>query len=90
MRSKLKRIGDEKQMNLFGWVDEPSYKPAGSINRPDTLHENGVPELSPNVKAHANISQEVLDYPLTLRDSTISEISVWTAITKNASDRCRL
>ena len=61
MRSKSKRIGDGKQVNLFGWVDEPSYKPAASINRSDTQHENGVTELSPNAKAHASIGREVLD-----------------------------
>jgi len=62
MRSKSKLIGNENQLNLFGWRDEAPRKPAAKPDRSDTQHENGVTELSPNVKAHASISQEVLDY----------------------------
>ena len=33
MRSKSKSTSNEKQMNLFGWADEPSYKPVSSTSR---------------------------------------------------------
>jgi hypothetical protein len=62
MRSKSKLIGNENQMNLFGWRNKDPRKPAAKPDRSDTRHENGAKELSPKVKAHASISQEVLDY----------------------------
>jgi hypothetical protein len=62
MRSKSKLIGNENQMNLFGWRDEAPRKPAAKPDRSDTQHENGATELIPKVKAHASISQKVLDY----------------------------
>jgi len=49
MRSKSKLIGNEGQMNLFGWKDEAPRKPAAKPDRSDIQSENGVTGLNPNV-----------------------------------------
>jgi hypothetical protein len=41
MRSKSKPVGDETQMDLFGWVDKAPRNPAAKANRSDTQHEIG-------------------------------------------------